>query len=181
MKSKSLIPTEKITNKIYLIRNEKVLLDADLAELYGVETRVLKQAVRRNRDRFPIDFMLRLTLDEWKVLRSQTVTLKKRGQHSKYPPYAFTEQGVAMLSSVLKSKRAIQVNIAIMRTFVQMRKFFQSQDGLASQLKKLEKETTEKFKEQGKQIQLIFEAIKQLIVEKQKPKKPIGFALPKKK
>ena len=125
--------------------------------------------------------MFQLTLDEWKTLRSQTVTLKKRGQHSKYPPYAFTEQGVAMLSSVLKSKQAIQVNIAIMRAFVQMRKFLQSQDGLAAQLKKLEKETTEKFKEQGKQIQVIFEAIKQLIVEKQKPQKPIGFTLPKKK
>jgi phage regulator Rha-like protein len=154
-------------------------LDSDLAELYGVETRVLKQTVRRNRDRFPDDFIFKLTPDEWKTLRSQTVILK-RGKHSKYPPYAFTEQGVAMLSSVLKSKRAIQVNIAIMRAFVQMRKFFQSQDELAAQLKKLEKSTTEKFKEQGKQIQLIFEAIKQLIVEKQKPRKPVGFIPPKK-
>jgi len=180
MDSKSLIPVEKITSKIYLIRNEKVLLDADLAELYGVETRVLKQAVRRNEDRFPEDFMFQFSMEEWKSLRSQTVTLK-RGQHSKYPPYAFTEQGVAMLSSVLKSKQAIQVNIAIMRAFVQMRKFLQSHEELAAQLKKLEKETTEKFTEQGKQIQVIFEAIKQLIIEKQKPKKQIGFILPQKK
>lgn len=117
MDNRNLLPVEKITSKIYLIRNEKVLLDADLAELYGVETRVLKQAVRRNGDRFPEDFMFQLSLDEWRFLRSQTVTLK-RGQHSKYPPYAFTEQGVAMLSSVLKSKQAIQVNIAVMRAFV---------------------------------------------------------------
>ena len=180
MNSKSLIPAEKITSIIYLIRDEKVLLDADLAELYGVETRVLKQAVRRNEDRFPEDFMFQLNVNEWKSLRSQTVMLK-RGKHSKYPPYAFTEQGIAMLSSVLKSKQAVQVNIAIMRAFVQMRKFLQSHDELAAQLKKLEKETTEKFAEQGKQIQIIFEAIKQLIIEKQKPKKPIGFALPGKK
>ena len=99
----------------------------------------------------------------------------------RYPPYAFTEQGVAMLSSVLKSSQAILVNIAIMRAFVLMRKFLLSQVELAAQLKKLEKETNEKFKEQGKQIQTIFEAIKLLIVEKQKPRKPIGFAIPKKK
>jgi len=105
----------------------------------------------------------------------------KREQHSKYPTYAFTEQGVAMLSSVLKSRSVIQVNIAIMRAFVQMRKFLQSHDELATQLKKLEKETTEKFTEQGKQIKVIFEVIEQLILEKQKPKKPIGFTLPAKK
>ena len=180
MVSKSIIPSETITSKIHLIRNGKGLLDADLAELYGVETRVLKQAVRRNQDRFPEDFMFQLNAEEWKSLRSQTVILK-RGQHSKYPPYAFTEQGVAMLSSVLKSKQAIHTNIAIMRTFVQMRKFLQSQEDLAIQLKKLEKETTEKYKEQGEQIRTIFEAIKLLIVEKQKPKKPIGFTLPSKK
>ena len=181
MRSKSLIPTEKITNKIYLIRNEKVLLDADLAKLYSVETRVLKQAIRRNKDRFPDDFMFQLTLDEWKALRSQTVTLKKRGQHSKYPPYAFTEQGVAMLSSVLKSKRAILVNIAIMRAFVQMRKFLQSSESLARELRNHEKATKEKFEEHEKNINDIFKVIKQLIIEKQKPKKPIGFIIPKNK
>ncbi len=180
MNNRSLIPVERITSKICLIRNEKVLLDADLAELYGVETRALKQAVRRNGDRFPEDFMFQLSMDEWRSLRSQTVTLK-RGQHSKYPPYAFTEQGAAMLSSVLKSKQAFQVNIAVMRAFVQMRKFLQSHEELAAQLKKLEKETTAKFTEQGKQIQIIFEAIKQLIIEKQKLKKPIGFTIPEKR
>jgi len=179
MESKSLIPVEKITSKIHLIRNEKVILDADLAELYGVETKVLNQAVRRNLNRFPNDFMFQLSDEEFEILRSQTVTSSWGGR--RYPPFAFTEQGVAMLSSVLKSKSAIQVNIAIMRAFVQMRKFLQSHDELAVQLKKLEKETTEKFKEQGKQIQIIFEAIEQLLIEKQKPKKPIGFTLPGKK
>ncbi len=179
MKNVSIIPTEKITNKIYLIRKEKVLLDSDLAELYGVETRVLKQAVRRNIDRFPNDFLFELTKEEYDSLRSQNVIIK-RGQHSKYLPFAFTEQGVAMLSSVLNSKRAIQVNIAIMRAFVQLRKFLQSNDQLSKKLKKLESETKKKFAEQEKQIQLIFEAIKELISEKEKPKNPFGFQLIKK-
>lgn len=179
MDSKNLIPAEKITSKIHLIRNEKVLLDVDLAVLYGVETKVLNQAVKRNLNRFPDDFMFQLSSKEFENLRSQTVTSSWGGR--RYPPYAFTEQGVAMLSSVLKSKSAIQVNITIMRAFVQMRKFLQSHEELASKLKKLEKETTEKFTEQGKQIQMIFETIKQLIIEKQKPKKPIGFIIPERK
>ena len=103
----TLIPIELIASKIYLIRNVKVMLDRDLAELYGVETKVLKQAVRRNIDRFPTDFMFELTKNEYQSLRSQIVTLK-RGQHSKYAPFAFTEHGVLMLSSVLNSERAIQ-------------------------------------------------------------------------
>jgi hypothetical protein len=106
----TLIPIELIASKIYLIRGIKVMLDRDLAELYGVETKVLKQAVRRNIDRFPDDFMFTLIKDEYQSLRSQNVTLK-RGQHSKYLPFAFTEHGVLMLSSVLKSERAVQVNI----------------------------------------------------------------------
>ena len=114
------VPVERITSKIYLIRGMKVMLDRDLAELYGVETKVLKQAVRRNIKRFPEDFMFELTKSEEKSLRSQIVTLK-RGQHAKYLPFAFTEQGVAMLSSVLNSERAIEVNIQIMRAFTQLR------------------------------------------------------------
>ncbi|MBW2662059.1 MAG: ORF6N domain-containing protein, partial [Deltaproteobacteria bacterium] len=117
---KKMIPIDIIASKIYLIRSVKVMLDRDLAELYGVETKVLKQAVRRNIDRFPADFMFELTKEENQSLRSQNVTLK-RGQHSKYLSFAFTEQGVAMLSSVLKSKRAIHVNIQIMRTFTKLR------------------------------------------------------------
>lgn len=109
-KTKAIIPTEAIASKIIMLRGERVILDRDLAEMYGVETRVLKQAVRRNIDRFPDDFMFELTKKEQDFLRSQYVTLK-RGQHSKYPPFAFTEQGVAMLSSVLNSDQAIKVAI----------------------------------------------------------------------
>lgn len=172
-KQNEIIPIEKISSKIYFIRNEKVLLDSDLAELYGVETKHLIQAVKRNIYRFPLDFMYQLTKQEFENLRSQIVTSSWGGR--RYLPYAFTEQGVAMLSSVLNSKRAIEVNITIMRAFVQMRKFLQSTDELAQKLKELEKETKKKFSEQQEQIQLIFEAIKQLMVEKEKPKRKIGF------
>lgn len=170
----SLIPVESISTKIFLIRSEKVLLDRDLANLYGVETKVLNQAVNRNISRFPADFMFRLTKEENDFLRSQIVTLKK-GEHSKYLPAAFTEQGVAMLSSVLKSERAVQVNIAIMRAFVQMRKFFESNQALAKKLSTLEAETKKKFAKQHDQIALIFEAIKELMIEKEKPKRRIGY------
>jgi len=172
----SIVPVESVASKIYFIRKEKVLLDSDLAELYGVATRVLKQAVRRNIERFPSDFMFQLTQEEAHSLRSQSVTLK-RGQHSKYLPFAFTEQGVAMLSSVLKSKSAIEVNITIMRTFVYPRKFISSNEKLSKKLKELEKQTKQKFVEQQQQINLIFEAIKELIKEEDKPKKPIGFTI----
>lgn len=115
---------EEIRNRIYEIRGRQVMLDKDLAELYGVETKVLNQAVRRNIKRFPDDFMFQLIQEEWDFLRSQIVTLKKgRGEHSKYLPYAFTEQGVSMLSSVLRSDTAIEVNIRIMRTFVAVRQY----------------------------------------------------------
>ena len=179
MTNVSLIPIEKITSKIYLIRKEKVMLDSDLADLYGVETKVLVQAIKRNIDRFPKDFMFQLTADQYKILRSQFVTSNRGGR--RYPPYVFTEQGVAMLSSVLKSKQAIKVNIAIMRAFVELRKFLYSNDKLAVKLNELEKETKKRFEEHQKQISLIFEAIKQLIKDDSKPKKQIGFTLPKKK
>lgn len=172
-KQADLIPIEKISTKIYFIRNEKVLMDSDLAELYGVETKHLIQAVKRNIERFPKDFMFQLSKQEFEDLRSQFVTSSWGGR--RYPPYVFTEQGVAMLSSVLNSERAIKVNITIMRAFVQMRKFLQSTDELAKKLKKLEKETKKKFAEQQEQIQLIFEAIKQLMIENEKPKHKIGF------
>ena len=115
---------EEIKSKIYTIRGMQVMLDKDLAELYGVEVRVLNQSVRRNIERFPDDFMFQLNKEEWDVLRSQIVTLKNgRGEHSKYLPYVFTEQGVAMLSGVLRSPTAVQVNIRIMRTFVAVRQY----------------------------------------------------------
>jgi len=116
-----------IVTKILILREEKVLLDVDLAMLYGVETKRLKEAVRRNIDRFPKDFMFELSKNEWDSLRSQIASLKKgRGTHSKYLPFAFTEQGVAMLSGILNSRRAIETNIAIMRTFVALRRWMQS-------------------------------------------------------
>ena len=169
------VPIEKITSKIYFLRNEKVLLDRDLAGLYGVETKVLKQAVRRNIKRFPDDFMFELTKEEKQSLRSQNVTLK-RGQHSKYLPFAFTEQGVAMLSSVLNSERAIDVNIAIMRAFVQLRRLMASHDELAIKLAELERH----LKGHDDQIQAIFEAIQQLMSPPDTKKKKIGFTVKEK-
>jgi len=167
-----LVPIERIAGKIYLIRSIKVMLDRDLAELYGVETKVLKQAVRRNIDRFPTDFMFELTKKENQSLRSQNVTLK-RGQHSKYLPFAFTEQGVAMLSSVLKSERAIHVNIQIMRAFTQLRKMLSTHEDLKRKIESMEKKYDEQF-------QIVFEAIKQLLSEEDKPKKKIGFTVKEK-
>jgi phage regulator Rha-like protein len=166
----SIIPNESIVNKIVFLRGEKVLLDYDLAELYSVETKVLKQAVRRNIKRFPGDFMFELTKEENQSLRSQNVTLK-RGQHSKYLPFAFTEQGVAMLSSVLNSERAIEVNISIMRAFVQLRKMIASNNKLARKLAELEQH----LESHDEQIQAIFEAIRQLMTPPEKPRKKIGF------
>ncbi len=164
-----LIPTEQIEKKILLIRGLKVMLDSDLARLYGVAAKTLNQAVRRNRDRFPDDFMFQLTTDEAKALRSQFVTLKMgRGEHRKYLPYAFTEQGVAMLSSVLRSKRAVQVNIMIMRAFVRLRQMIASHKDLARRLAELEKKYDSQFK-------VVFDAIRQLM-EPAKPKpRRIGF------
>jgi len=170
-----------ITEKIYFIRGEKVLLDRDLALLYGIETKLLKRAVRRNRERFPADFMIHLSREEYNLLRSQFGTLEKgRGQYSKYLPYAFTEQGVAMLSSVLNSPRAIEVNISIMRAFVNMRKLIYSNLELKAKIKELERLTNRKFKESDKKIKLIFDAIKSLMIRDAKPRRQIGFQIPKK-
>lgn len=174
-KSASLIPLEKITSKIYLLRGEKVLLDRDLAKLYCVETRALKQAVNRNINRFPLDFMFKLSKEEFQVWRSQFVTSNSDKMGLRHLPMAFTEQGVAMLSSVLNSERAVVVNIAIMRAFVQMRKFLQSNEKLAMKLNELEKKTKKKFAKQEEQIKIIFEAIKELMIEKEEPKRKIGF------
>jgi hypothetical protein len=166
---KSLVPVERIEKAILLIRGQKVMLDADLAALYGVETRVLVQAVKRNIERFPDDFMLQLNGEEVDSLRSQIVTLKKgRGQHSKYLPYAFTEQGVAMLSSVLRSRRAIQVNIEIMRAFIRLRQMLASHVELARKLDALEKKYDAQFKQ-------VFEAIRQLMIPPEPKRRPIVF------
>ena len=166
---KDLMPAEVIENKIYLIRGHKVILDRDLARLYGVPTKVLIQAVKRNHKRFPNDFMLLLTLQEVRNLRSQFVTSSWGGL--RYLPCAFTEQGVAMLSSVLNSERAIQVNIAIMRAFVKLRQILSTHKELVHKLNELER----KFEKHDTEIQSIFEAIRQLMSPSTPPKRRIGF------
>ena len=139
--------SEIISHKIIEIRGHKVLLDFDLATLYNTETRTLKQAVRRNSHRFPEDFMFELTKDEWNSIRSQIVILKSgRGQHSKYLPFAFTEQGVAMLSSVLNNEKAIEINIAIMRSFVSLRKFALTYEELTKRVTEIEQQFPDIYK-----------------------------------
>jgi hypothetical protein len=138
---------EIITNKIHIIRNQKVMLDYDLATLYEIETKVLKQSVKRNIKRFPEDFMFELTESEYKSLRSQIVTLEiGRGKFSKYLPFAFTEQGVAMLSGILKSEKAIKINIAIMRTFVILRNSLLNLEEITSKVKEIENQFPEIYK-----------------------------------
>ncbi len=162
-----LMPIERVERLIYVIRGEKVMLDSDLADLYGVETRVLMQAVKRNKGRFPPDFMYQLSKKEDTNLRSQIVISKDRGGR-RYPPYAFTEQGVAMLSSVLRSERAIKVNIAIMRTFVQLRQIMQSNKKLSKQLEDMENKYDEQFK-------IVFKAIHQLMTPPARKRRKMGF------
>ncbi len=166
---KPIITAETIERKIYLVRGQKVMLDGDLAELYGVEARVLNQAVKRNIKRFPSDFMFQLNEDEDKALRSQFVTLKQgRGKHRKYLPYAFSEQGVAMLSSVLNSDRAIEVNILIMRAFVKLREMIATHKDLAKKLEELEKKYDAQFR-------VVFDAIRELMIPPDEGKRKIGF------
>jgi hypothetical protein len=194
-----ILKPENLARFVFFIRSEKVMLDSDLARLYGVEARALNQAVARNRKRFPADFMFQLTPGEYESLRSQTVISKKGGSTDdssqsvmsslrrrderlrsqivtsktarggrRYRPYAFTEQGVAMLSSVLRSSRAVEVNIAIMRTFVQLRRLMDTNRDLARKIEALEKKYDEQFA-------VVFDAIKELIALPEPPKKRIGF------
>ena len=170
------VPVEMIERRIYLIREQKVMLDSDLAELYGVTTGNLNKAVTRNLGRFPEDSMFRLSKGEYRALRFQFGSLN-RGQHSKYFPRAFTEQGVAMLSSVLRSDRAVQVNIAIMRAFVRLREIIAGHKDLARKMADLEQQQ----RRQGKQITEIFAYVQKLLEPPKPPnKKPIGFQAPKK-
>ncbi len=173
MPTAEITPAPIVETHIYLIRGQKVLLDADLAALYDVETRVLNQAVKRNRERFPEDFMFQLTRKESEALTSQIVISNATGRGvRRYRPYAFTEQGVAMLSSVLSSQRAIEVNIAIMRTFVRLRQLLATHEDLARRLDQLEWRQNE----QGQQIQTVFETIQHLIeAPADEPKRRIGF------
>ncbi|KKT42121.1 MAG: KilA-N, DNA-binding domain protein [Candidatus Giovannonibacteria bacterium GW2011_GWA2_44_13b] len=163
------IPSERIISRIFLIRGRKVMIDRDLAELYEVETRALNQAVKRNIARFPLDFMFQLNKQEAGIWRSQFVILKnRRGQHRKYLPYVFTVQGVAMLSSVLNSKRAIQVNIQIIRTFTQLGELLTTNKNLRIKIENMEKKYDTKLKQ-------VFDVLKQLLIQESKPKGQIGF------
>jgi len=167
MNEKAVISVDQIESIILLIRGQKVILSHDLARLYGVTAGNLNKAVKRNIDRFPNDFMFQLTAEEYKSLRFHFGILAK-GQHSKYLPYAFTEQGVAMLSSVLRSKRAVQVNIEIMRTFVRLRQMLAAHKDLERKLTALEKKYDEQFR-------VVFDAIRALMAPLEKPRKKIGF------
>lgn len=164
---KDAIPVERIASKIYMIRHVKVMLDKDLAELYGVETRILNQAVTRNKERFPKDFMFELSRDE--IKRISQIVISSNIKYSRRVT-AFTEQGVAMLSTVLKSKRAIQVNIQIMRAFTKLRQMLLTHKDLKKKIESMEKKYDQQF-------QIVFEAIKQLLEEDEKPKKKIGFTV----
>lgn len=174
---------EKVARLVHTVRGERVLFDADLAALYGVTTAALNQAAKRNKERFPADFMFRVTTEEWSAIRTQIVTASVRAAMMSQivtssrrklvaPPYAFTEQGVAMLSSVLRSVRAVEVNIAIMRTFVELRRLMDSNRELARRIEAMEKKYDERFA-------IVFDAIKRLIAEddarKAAPKRRIGF------
>jgi hypothetical protein len=164
----ALIPPERIARSILLIRGHKVMLDEHLADLYQVEVKALNQAVKRNRDRFPADFMFQLTAEEAQALRSQIVTAKPGRGGRRSPPYAFTEQGVAMLSSVLHSPRAVRVNIEIMRAFVRLREVLASHADLARKLAQLEAKYDRQFK-------VVFDAIRQLMASPQPSDRKIGF------
>ncbi len=161
--------TERIEKRILVVRGQRVMIDTDLASLYGVSTKRLNEQVRRNLNRFPTDFMFQLSPDEAVALRSQNATLKPgRGSHRKYLPFVFTEQGVAMLSSVLNSERAIRVNIEIMRTFVKLRRLLASHADLARKLEELEKKYDARFR-------VVFEAIGELMEPPEKERRSIGF------
>jgi hypothetical protein len=168
MTESALIPIERVEQAIYLIRGHKVMLDRDLAGLYGVETRVLNQAVKRNETRFPDDFMFELTREE--IMRISQFVISSESPDIKYSKrvLAFTEQGVAMLSGVLKSPRAVEVNIAIMRTFVKLRQMLESSEELSRKLAEMESKYDEQFR-------LVFEAIRELMIPPEPKSKPIGF------
>jgi hypothetical protein len=174
--SPTIIPNEVIVNKIYLFRGVKVMLDSDLAELFGVETKRLKEQVRRNIERFPEHFMFELTKEENEVLRSQFVTLR-HGQHSKYLPFAFSEHGILQLSNVLKSKQAVEVSIKIIDVFVQLRTMVLSNTEIRLEVEKIKK----KVDNQDKNIEVIFRYFDELLEQKAQPRKQIGYKTSKEK
>ena len=173
MKSGHILSEENISNTIYYIRNQKVMLDRDLAMLYGIETRVLKQAVRRNISRFPEDFMFELSKEEFQNWRSQIVTSNSDKMGLRHAPMAFTEHGILMLSSVLNSEKAIQTNIQIMRIFVKVRQMLLDTTEMKLDIAKIQK----KLENQGKNIELVFTYLDELIEKKddEKPRTKIGY------
>lgn len=173
MNSKSIVPPENIITRILFIKEQKVILDRELALLYGVETRALKQAVRRNIKRFLEDFMFQLTQEEFKSWRSQTVMSNSDLKGLRHLPFAFTEQGVAMLSLVLKSERAIEVNILIMRAFVKLREIISTHKKVEEKLKEMDN----RLEKHDKQIMQIIDVINQLITPPEPVKKKIGFTV----
>ena len=174
MSKKVTIPDEIITNKIYIIREQKVMIDRDLAELYGVETKYLKRQVKRNKERFPEDFMFEMTKEEFQNWRSQFVTSNSSDKMGlRYAPYVFTEQGVAMLSSVLNSSRAIAVNIRIIRVFTKIREMLTDNLNIKLEIEEIKK----KLSNQNKNIELVFSYLDELLEKKenQKPRPKIGY------
>ncbi|MCP3876129.1 MAG: ORF6N domain-containing protein [Desulfobacteraceae bacterium] len=175
MTESNLITIEQISDTIYYIRGVKVMLDRDLADLYEVETRILKRNVRRHIDRFPDDFMFELTQEEFKNWRSQIGTSNSDKMGLRYAPMAFTEQGVAMLSSVLHSDRAIQVNIQIMRTFTRLRHALFENKELQTAIEDLKKQTEERFDQADEKFEIVFSVLDKLLADNRKPKNKIGF------
>ena len=163
----AVVPVERIERVILSIRGEKVMLDSDLAELYGVTTKRLNEQVQRNRNRFPQDFMFQLIPEEWNALRSQSATLK-RGQHRKYLPYAFTEHGALMLANILNSERAAQTSVQVVRVFVRLRQMLASNAELSRKFAALEKKYDRQFK-------VVFDAIRQLMMPPETKRREIGF------
>ena len=176
--SVELVPAPAIEKRILVVRKRQVMLDEDLADLYGVETRRLIEQVKRNIERFPDDFMFQLTKEEAAALRSQTATSDPGRGGRRYAPYVFTEQGVAMLSGVLRSKRAVAVNIEIMRAFVELRRAATSYTAIEKRLEELERETSAKLGQHDQQLAQIFQALRQLISPPPRPKRQVGFRLP---
>jgi phage regulator Rha-like protein len=165
--SKAIVPIERIERMIVVIRGQKVMIDSDLAELYGVETRILNRAVSRNKDRFPEDFMFRLSRDEWLNLKSQFGTSSSWGGRRK-PPYAFTEHGAVMLANVLRSETAISVSIQVVRAFIRLRRLLRTNEELSKRLDELEKKYDAQFK-------VVFDAIRELMTPPEKEQRRIGF------
>jgi ORF6N domain len=177
--SLELIAVPAIEKRILVVRERQVMLDEDLADLYGVETRVLVQQVKRNLKRFPSDFMFQLTKTEAEALRSQIVISNDGRGGRRYAPYVFTEQGIAMLSGVLRSDRAIAVNIEIMRAFVELRRIATSYAALQERLEQIERDMGERLDKHDGQLDQIFKALHQLIAPPPRPKRPVGFRVRK--